>query len=223
MKKEEYIFIENYMKKMMSDSAHDYLHIYRVLNNALKISKNYEVDMDVLIAGCLLHDIGRDMQFKNPNLCHAIVGGKIAYEFLLNNGWNEKKALHVCNIISTHRFRSNNQPQTIEAKILFDADKLDVIGAIGIARSLMYKGDVKQPLYTVNDDLTFDDYNDKDAKSSFFREYNFKLKKLYDKFYTKEAYQIAKEKEKIAIDFYKALYQEVDLSDFYENIELEIK
>lgn len=81
MKKETYIFLENYMLSCMVDSAHDKEHIYRVLYNALEIAEHEaDVDYDVLICACLLHDIGRKEQFENPKLCHAQVGAAMAKE-----------------------------------------------------------------------------------------------------------------------------------------------
>ena len=77
MTKEVYEIIERYMLEMMKDSAHDRLHIYRVLNQALIIAEKYEdIDREVLIASCLLHDIGRQAQFFNPSVCHAVEGGE---------------------------------------------------------------------------------------------------------------------------------------------------
>ena len=75
MKREIYETLEQYMLSCMEDSAHDAQHIYRVLYNALLIAKEEEgVDHDVLLAACLLHDIGRKEQFADPALCHAAVG-----------------------------------------------------------------------------------------------------------------------------------------------------
>jgi HD superfamily phosphodiesterase len=73
-----------------------------------------------------LHDIGREKQFKNQNICHAQIGGIMAKEFLLKNNWPDSEAEHINKCISSHRFRGDNIPETIEAKILFDSDKLDV-------------------------------------------------------------------------------------------------
>ena len=82
MKKETYNLIESYMLSCMEDSAHDKDHIYRVLNHAMEIAKSEEnVDYDVLICACLLHDIGRKEQFEDPSVCHAAVGGEKAYQF----------------------------------------------------------------------------------------------------------------------------------------------
>jgi uncharacterized protein len=193
----------------MDDSAHDSEHVYRVLYNALEIAKGEDVDYDILIAACLLHDIGRIDQVKDPTLCHAEVGSEKAYRFLLDMGMTEDFAGQVRHCIITHRFRKNLQPQTIEAKILFDADKLDVTGAIGIARTLMYRGTLTEPLYRHLPDGTISDGSD-DIGHSFFREYKFKLEQLYDRFLTKRGAELAASRQRIAKDYYESLYAEVN-------------
>ncbi|MDE6200256.1 MAG: HD domain-containing protein [Clostridiales bacterium] len=210
MNKQTYILIENYMLECMRDAAHDKEHIYRVLYNALDIAQaESNVDYDVLIAACLLHDIGRDEQFKNPKLDHAEVGGDKAYKFLTNNGFSAEFAENVKSCIVAHRFRKSRPPGSIEAKILFDADKLDVTGAMGIARTLMYKAGMGDPLYSVGDD-GMPSNGEGDEQPSFFQEYNFKLKNLYDKFYTERARQLAAERKSAAKAFYDNLYAEVE-------------
>lgn len=211
MTKEIYDLIEKYMLSCMEDSAHDKEHIYRVLYNALEIAKaEDEVNYDVLITACLLHDIGRKEQFENPSVCHAMVGGEKAFCFLMENGFDEEFSRKVKHCIQTHRFRKSMQPESVEAKILFDADKLDVTGALGIARTLMYKGNVAEPIYNV---LPCGEISDgtQDTAPSFFHEYKFKLEKLYDKFYTASGAQLAQERRKIAVAFYENLYQEVSI------------
>lgn len=210
MTKQMYQRIENYMLSCMTDSAHDPEHIYRVLFSALQIAKTEEnVDYDVLIAACLLHDIGRREQFADPTLCHAEVGARKAHQYLLGNGFSEEFSEKVRHCIITHRFRKSRQPETLEAKILFDADKLDVTGAMGIARTLMYKADMKEPLYRLLPDGTVSD-GTQDLGQSFFREYKVKLEKLYDRFYTKAGAQIAQQRRGIAEAFYQSLFQEVN-------------
>ena len=201
--------IEAHMLSCMDDSAHDAEHVYRVLYNALEIAKTeVQVDYDILIAACLLHDIGRPDQVKNPALCHAEVGSEKAYLFLLELGIEKDCAEKVRHCILTHRFRKNLPPQTQEAKILFDADKLDVTGAIGIARTLMYRGTLTEPLYRHLPDGTISDGSE-DIGHSFFREYKFKLEKLYDRFFTATGAALARERQAIARDYYESLYREV--------------
>ena len=203
-----YQTIEAHMLSVMDDSAHDCEHVYRVLYNAMEIAQTEEVDYDILIAACLLHDIGRPDHVENPSLCHAEVGSEKAYRFLLELGLGEDFARQVRHCILTHRFRKSLQPQTIEAKILFDADKLDVTGAIGIARSLMYRGTLIEPLYRHLPDGTISDGSE-DLGHSFFREYKFKLEKLYDRFYTRRGAELAESRREIAKSFYENLYREV--------------
>lgn len=208
MKKETYQMLENWMHSCMTDSAHDREHVYRVLYTALELARGEEnVNYDVLIAACLLHDVGRQEQFANPSLCHAQVGGEKAYRFLLENGFDEDFARHVKNCIVSHRFRKSNPPESIEAKILFDADKLDVTGAIGVARTLMYSGQNLRPLYAVTEDGISD--GSEDVEDCFFREYKFKLEKIYDRFYTNRGREAALERRAAAESYYENLLHEV--------------
>ena len=215
MNQDLYQDIEHYMLECMNDSAHDKEHVYRVLYLALDIAKyEKEVDIDVLIIASLLHDIGREEQFKNPNLCHAKVGSEKAYAYLMKKGFSEKTANHIRDCIYTHRFRSDNPPKSIEAKILFDADKLDVTGTIGIARTLLYKATISEPLYSKDNegnilDGTFD------TEPSFFHEFKYKLEKIYDKFYTDRGSKLAKERRQSAISFYNSMLEEI--RDCYHN------
>ncbi|MCM1135525.1 MAG: HD domain-containing protein [Clostridium sp.] len=204
-----YQMMERHMQLCMQDSAHDKEHVYRVLYNALAIAGGEkQVDYEVLIAACLLHDIGRKEQYENPSLCHAQVGSQKAFDFLTANRWDREKAAHVRDCILTHRYRSGNPPESIEAKILFDADKLDAAGAMGIARTIMYKALVGEPLYTVGENGTVFDGSG-DEPPSFFHEYHFKLKKLYDNFYTKTGRALAEKKRRGAEAFYQAMLAEV--------------
>jgi uncharacterized protein len=214
MTTQTYQTIERHMLDSMRDSAHDAQHIYRVLRQALRIAESYpEANRDELVAACLLHDIGRKLQYENPKLCHAAEGGKMAYAFLLGLGWEDALCTHVRDCVTTHRFRSENPPATIEAKILFDSDKLDATGAMGIARSLIYQGIVGEPLYTVDEAGNMQDGKDKDAPESFIKEYYFKLKKVYKRFYTPEATAIAEKRRKITKKFYEALVEEITGED----------
>lgn len=206
--------IENYMTSCMRDSAHDREHVYRVLYAALDIAETESaVDRDVLIAACLLHDIGRGEQLRDPSVCHALAGGDMAYKFLTENGLGEEFAESVRRCIRSHRFRKSEPPLSVEAKILFDADKLDVAGAVGIARTLIYRGTVGEPIYRVLPDGSVSD-GAGDAEPSFFGEYKFKLEKLYDKFYTQRGRELAEKRRSHAADFYGSLFGEV--RDTYE-------
>lgn len=201
---------EAYMLSCMDDSAHDKEHIYRVLYTALDIAAyEQDVDYEILITACLLHDIGRREQFENPALCHAAVGGDKAFAFLLDCGWTQERAGQVKEAIAAHRYRSGKPPVSAEARILFDADKLDVTGAIGIARTLLYAGETGAPIYTMNSDGSVNDGSG-DGEDCFFREYKRKLEKLYDRFFTERGRKLAAERQAAAAAFYGSLLKEAE-------------
>lgn len=210
MKTGLYKDIEVYMHECMKDSAHDKEHVYRVLYMALEIAQ-YEstVDMEVLVTACLLHDIGREEQYKNPELCHAQVGSEKAYDFLIKIGFIEGKAAHIRDCILSHRYRNDNLPQSIEAKILYDADKLDATGTLGVARTLVYKGITSEPIYSVDKNGNILEGTEDDTDDSFFHEYKYKLEKLYNNFFTLRGCQIAEERKQSAVLFYENMLKEV--------------
>lgn len=210
MTREEYKRHESFMRDKMKDSAHDRFHIYRVLYAALDIAETEEnVDMDILITACLLHDIGREQQFLDLELCHAQIGGEMAFEYLMENDWPRDRARHVGDCILSHRYRRDSRPESIEAKILFDADKLDSTGATGIARTLTYSGQISEPLYIFENGQVLTEGGGGEV-SSFFQEYNYKLKNIYGVFYTARAKEIARERQASAVEFYENLYQEIN-------------
>ena len=194
LRKEHLYEIEQFMLRNTGVAAHESDHIYRVLNQALIISKDYDVNEDILVAACLLHDIGRPAQFADPSICHAQIGCEMAYKFLKDLGWNEDHCLQVKHCVLTHRFKNDLQPETIEAKILFDADKLDLCGALGIGRTILYEGKMNYPL------------------EEFLSYYNSKLIKLYDLFYTEKAARLAEDSKITSTMFYNALKNQLDQS-----------
>lgn len=162
----------------------------------------------MVLAACLLHDIGRPEQFADPTVCHALAGGEKAHRFLIENGYEPSFAAKVKACIETHRLRANRPPQSTEAKILFDADKVDVTGTLGIARTIFYKGEVSEPLYTLDADGKVSDGTG-DTRPSFFQEYKYKLENLYGKFYTVRGAAIAAERQASAVSFYENMLREV--------------
>jgi uncharacterized protein len=197
------------MLGQMGDSAHDPEHVYRVLNIARKIAQSETgVNREVLGIACLLHDIGRAAQFADASIDHAQEGARMARNWLLAQGRAADFADAVASCIAAHRYRSSNPPQSIEAKILFDADKVDVCGAMGWARSLLYSGVVGEPLYTLNADGGPSDGSG-DAPPSMLHEYRFNLEKLYDRFYTAQGAALGRARQGAARGIYKALLFEI--------------
>ena len=216
MTKEQYRRIEDYMLACMGESAHDREHVYRVLYLALDIAETERAaDRVILIAAALLHDVGRPEQTADQSLDHALVGADKAERFLRAQGYGEDFVTHVSACIRSHRFRRARPPESIEANILFDADKLDVCGATGIARTLQYGGSLGCPLYhrdaegRISDGGEGHDGKRDAAGISFFQEYHYKLEKLYDRFLTPRGEELARQRKEAARAFYEALLSEV--------------
>lgn len=199
------------MRSCMEDSAHDAEHIYRVLGLATHLAGQVDgaIDADVLTAACLLHDIGRGEQFRDATLCHAQVGSEKAHAFLLTLGWSEEAAAHVRDCVLTHRTRTDRRPTSLEAKLLYDADKLDVSGAMGIARTLCYAGEMGYPLYT-RDEGGLVLQGTGEEPNSFVQEYAHKLEGIVATLYTPPARAIAARRSHAAKAFYQALLQEIE-------------
>ena len=130
-------------------SHHDRWHVERVHKLALRIAREVgeAVDLDVLQAAALLHDVARAMEDQGLVEDHAKEGARIARRLLAELGFPAEKIEKVAYCIEVHRYRSGMKPETIEAQILQDADRLDALGAIGIARVFARGGQVGTPLY----------------------------------------------------------------------------
>ena len=126
---------------MGDDESHGYPHVLRVRKLALWIASKCKcnVDYEVLELASILHDIGR-ISPESKNLNHALVSAKIAEAILGLMGYPKDKMSKVVNAIASHSYSLNVEPRSMEAKILSDADKLDALGAMGIARVFMYSG-----------------------------------------------------------------------------------
>lgn len=134
--------LEGMAKKLLTDSSHDYGHTMRVLRIAFRIGRKEGADLDVLYAAAMLHDIGYAKDVKR----HEKLGARMARDILRKTDFPRKKVPLVLACIRNHRFSRNSRADSIEEKILQDADKLDAMGAIGIARCFLWTGERKQPL-----------------------------------------------------------------------------
>mgnify|MGYP000187297305 CR=1 FL=1 len=201
-------------------SAHNLDHVFRVYNLCLLIAQHEkDIDLEILIPSALLHDIARveESQDKTGEIDHAVLGSVIAEDILRTLEYEEEKIEKIKHCIITHRFRTGNEPNTMEAKILFDSDKLDVIGASGIARTFMLAGQFGQRL-TVNESLdeyikgnTVENGRLKDvSKHTPFIEYEVKFKKIPDKLYTDKAKEIGKERLKFMDEYFNRLKSEIE-------------
>ena len=131
--------------------THDWMHVERVLQNALHIAKAEGADLEIVELAAILHDIARNKDaadVEGGTCCHAIEGAKMAEEILKRYNYPDDKIKKICHCVRAHRFRDETAPETIEAKVIYDADKLDVLGAIGVSRAYSYAGEHKQRLYS---------------------------------------------------------------------------
>ena len=207
------------VQNKLTCSAHNLDHVMRVYNLCLMISKHEEnVDLEILIPAALLHDIARveESEDKTGKIDHAVLGSEIAGNILKDLEYEEEKIRKIKHCIISHRFRTGNEPGTIEAKILFDSDKLDAIGAIGIARTFMLSGQCGQRLELNNsineylNDNTAENGRIKDmSKHNPIIEYEVKLKNIPDKLYTKKAKEIGEDRIKFMEQYFNRLKLEL--------------
>ncbi|MDH3329923.1 MAG: HD domain-containing protein, partial [Desulfobulbaceae bacterium] len=116
-------------------------HSERVYSLSLVIGHKLQARLDILAAAALLHDIGRRFESESRGIiCHARKGAEMAEYILQDLNFSTQNIDKITHCIRSHRFRSNEKPETMEAKILFDSDKLDSIGAIGIGRAFLFAG-----------------------------------------------------------------------------------
>lgn len=209
MTKAQFKAAEAVMLRSMQNSVHDTGHVYRVLYAALRIAKTEpRADSEVVILAALLHDIGRAAEAKHPGLGHAELGARMAWDALNKLGYGEKTVRQVCGAIRTHSYKNGQKPQSLEAKILFDADKLDLAGAVGCARALLFGAEIDEPFYLVGKDGLPTPGTPKEGPS-LYREYNRKLKQLYKKFYTKKAKSMAAKRQKTMDAWFAAFQKEI--------------
>ena len=137
-------------KKMQNDPAHDFAHIMRVYQNAKKICKKEKANEKLVLSAALLHDIisypKSDKRSKNS----SIESAKKSKQMLKKYDFNQNEINVVSDAIRDHSFSQNKSPETIEGKILQDADRLDALGAIGIARVFATGGSLGRPFYNTD-------------------------------------------------------------------------
>lgn len=192
-----------------AEGGHDWFHIERVYNNALLISKTEKVNTFVVSLGALLHDIA-DSKFHNGD---ETIGPKVAKAFLDKLKIDSSTVEHVINIIKNISFKGGNEAQTfhsIELNVIQDADRLDAIGAIGIARCFNYGGFKNRQLYNpeIKPNLNMSKEEYKASTAPTINHFYEKLLLLKDKMNTKTAKKIALERHQYMETFLKQFYKE---------------
>lgn len=191
------------------DSAHDFDHVLRVHALALRIAAAEGADAEIVSAAALLHDVAR-AEADRLGLCHAEMGAARAREILRGHPAHKVEAVAVA--IASHRFRNAAEPPTLEAKVLYDADKLDAIGAVGIARAYAIAGKWNQRLWSPWAEAAHLGAGARDlhnADHTPVREFQVKLSKLRDSLHTPTARAIADSRHQYMVDFFARLEKEV--------------
>jgi len=137
--------------KMLNDSAHDFDHIMRVYKNAQKICKKEKTDEKLVLSAVLLHDVISYPKSDKRSKLSSFKSSDASKKILKNYDFTEDEIQIISDAIKDHSFSQNKTPKTIEGKILQDADRLDAIGAIGIARVFAVAGSEKRPLFSIDD------------------------------------------------------------------------
>jgi uncharacterized protein len=194
------------------DPVHGFDHILRVYRMVGKLATAEGADLEIVQAAALLHDAqgSQTSGGEEGRLDHHQASAEFALQILDAEGWSVDRIAAVQHCILTHRFRDNsNIPQTLEAKILFDADKLDVIGAVGVARTIAYDVVVNQPIYA-EPSTRFLESGQKEPGEphSSYHEYLFKLRLIKDRLYTKTAQAIAEQRHHFMVQFFDRLVGE---------------
>ena len=200
--------IKNKVIKIMdNDLAHDFEHVMRVYNNAQKISKKEKANQKLVLSAALLHDIVSYPKSNSRSKLSSLESANKSKLILKEFDFTSEEITIVSDAIEDHSFSQNKIPQTLEGKILQDADRLDALGAIGIARVFATSGSLNRPFYNIDDPFC-NKRNPNDnlwAVDHFFN----KLLKLESMMNTKSGKIEAKKRTKILKDFLNQLKQEI--------------
>jgi uncharacterized protein len=209
MEKDTLFFIRNEARANFSTAkgSHDWDHTLRVHRLCKIIGDAEGADSLVTQAAAYLHDIGRIHQDNGKGKrCHAEIGASMARQLLNGCDLDDRRKENILHCIAAHRYRRGETPETLEAKVLYDADKLDAIGAIGVARAFLFAGEwgarlhspevdvANEPAYSVND--------------TGYREYLVKLAHIHDRILTETGRQMAKERHRFMVRFFERFLEE---------------
>jgi uncharacterized protein len=200
--------LENEVKKRIeNDPAHDFEHTIRVYKNAKKICKKEKANEKLVLSAALLHDIVSYPKSDKRSKTSSIKSATKSKQILEKLDFSKEEIAIISDAIRDHSFSQNKIPKTLEGKILQDADRLDALGAIGIARVFATGGSLKRPFYKIDDPFCKKRIpNDKTWTVDHFFQKLLKLEPLMN---TKSGKTEAKKRTKILKEFLNQLKQEI--------------
>ncbi|MBC8505724.1 MAG: HD domain-containing protein [Anaerolineales bacterium] len=189
-----------------NDPVHGFDHILRVYKMAERLAQSEGADIEIVRAAALLHDVDSSQlsEVSSQRKSHHHTAAGFAHILLGSEGWSEDRIEAVAHCIRAHRFRDDReQPQTLEAKVLFDADKLDAIGAIGAVRAIAYAVLAKQQLHAKPSEQ-FLQIGEKETGEPHtpYHEHLFKLSKLKERMLTSSGRLIAEQRHQFLENFF---------------------
>jgi len=190
------------------DAAHDFDHILRVTRLGERIAAAEGADVAVVTAAALLHDVPVSGASRKA---HHLAAADFAGEYLTGLGWPREQVKNVVHCIRSHRFRDQSiQPETLEARCLYDADKLDSIGAIGVGRAFAHAGTYDSRLWhQPAADAPGDDAKPTGADYTPVHEFVYKLQRLLPTLYTPTAQAIGRQRHDFMCAFFAQLDEEM--------------
>jgi len=194
-------------KRIENDPAHDFEHTIRVYKNAKKICKKEKANEKLVLSAALLHDIVSYPKSDKRSKTSSIKSATKSKQILEKLDFSKEEIAIISDAIRDHSFSQNKIPKTLEGKILQDADRLDALGAIGIARVFATGGSLKRPFYNIND--PFCKKRIPDDKTWTVDHFFQKLLKLEPLMNTKSGKTEAKKRTKILKEFLNQLKQEI--------------
>lgn len=192
-----------------SRGSHAWDHTQRVCRLCERIGRAEGADMAVVRSAAFLHDIGRMAQDESAGvICHAERGEWMARPLVDTFALSPARRENILHCIRSHRFRGEHPPRTIEARVLFDADKLDAIGAVGVARAFLFAGEVGARLHTpgVRPEET-QPYSENDTG---YREFRLKLSRIRERMLTAEGRRLAEERHRFMERFFERFLEEYE-------------
>lgn len=194
------------------DPVHGLDHVERVVRLADRLAREVGADREIVSAAALLHDAaGAHPESGEARQDHEYDSADLARRVLQEEGWPEERIRAVEHCIRAHRFRGQERPATLEAQVLFDADKLDVMGAFGAARTIGYALQAGTPIYAAASQTFLDRGQTEEGEPhSAYHEYLFKLRRVKERLYTEPARRIGERRHQVLCAFFDQLAAEAE-------------